>query len=298
MKASLEQLQTFAAAARCGSFSAAARHLGKAQSAVSEAVQNLELDCGVSLFERSGRYPILTAAGRALLEEAEALLRRHAALLERAHALAAGVEPRLTLAIDAALPIAPFLATLGRFEAVFPHVQLELLSPTLGDVAELVRTGRAELGLMFEQEDYPQGLHFRGIGHLGLVAVAGAQHPLAALERVDVRQIAEQRQLLLTPRQPQSSRKRIVFSQPRWELESQAALLELVRAGLGWALLPQVLVEEDLRLGRLRRLELDFQPAQIIEGVDLLWTAARPLGPAGEWLLRALPSAAGADAAV
>ena len=69
MQVSIEQLEAFAAAAEQGSFSAAGRSLGKAQSAISTQVANLEIDLGVELFDRSGRSPVLTEAGARLLPE-------------------------------------------------------------------------------------------------------------------------------------------------------------------------------------------------------------------------------------
>src|SRR5712672_4324583 len=60
---SLDQLRTFIAAVDEGSFSAASRKLLRSQSVVSETISNLEEQIGVRLFDRSGRYPKLTAAG-------------------------------------------------------------------------------------------------------------------------------------------------------------------------------------------------------------------------------------------
>ncbi len=55
MRHSPEALTAFAEAATLGSFSAAARKLGKSQSTVSSAIANLEIDLGLSLFDRSSR---------------------------------------------------------------------------------------------------------------------------------------------------------------------------------------------------------------------------------------------------
>src|SRR5471032_2467284 len=66
----LDQLRTFIAAAEEGSFSAAGRKLRRAQSVVSQTLANLELQLGVTLFDRSARYPKLTDDGRALLQNA------------------------------------------------------------------------------------------------------------------------------------------------------------------------------------------------------------------------------------
>ena len=71
---SLDQLRAFIAAVDEGSFSAAARRLNRAQSAVSELVAGLEGQLGVALFDRSGRYPKLTPQGIALLADARVVI--------------------------------------------------------------------------------------------------------------------------------------------------------------------------------------------------------------------------------
>lgn len=70
-----DSLRAFVLAVELGSFSAAARKMRKAQSAVSTAIANLEIDTGVELFDRSGRSPVLTKEGRSLLPHAYGILR-------------------------------------------------------------------------------------------------------------------------------------------------------------------------------------------------------------------------------
>lgn len=60
MHYSPESLIAFVEAASLGSFSAAARKLGKSQSTVSTAIAHLEIDLGLTLFDREKRYPVLT----------------------------------------------------------------------------------------------------------------------------------------------------------------------------------------------------------------------------------------------
>ena len=71
---SLDQLRTFIAAVDAGSFSAASRKLLRSQSVVSEAISNLEDQIGVKLFDRSGHYPKLTAAGSVILADARGII--------------------------------------------------------------------------------------------------------------------------------------------------------------------------------------------------------------------------------
>ena len=97
MPYSPESLQAFVEAAALGSFSAAARRLRKTQSTVSTAIAHLEADLGVSLFDRSGRYPRLTEAGRQVLGHAQEILAADARLQQLSVRLAAPVEARVVI---------------------------------------------------------------------------------------------------------------------------------------------------------------------------------------------------------
>ena len=88
---SLDQLRTFIAAADSGSFSAAGRQLSRAQSVVSQTLANLEGQIGVRLFDRAGRYPVLTAEGKALLADARAIAGDIDLFKARARGLAGGL---------------------------------------------------------------------------------------------------------------------------------------------------------------------------------------------------------------
>ena len=83
----LQQFRYFLAAARLGSFSAAARELHLSQPALSDQIQRLEAELGAPLFARLGRGVAMTEAGRAFAPQAEAAL----AAVERATASVAEV---------------------------------------------------------------------------------------------------------------------------------------------------------------------------------------------------------------
>lgn len=76
----LSELRIFTAAARSGSFSAAAERLYISHSTVSRAVSALEDELGAPLFTRGSRGVALTPAGKTLLAGGEALLAQAAAL--------------------------------------------------------------------------------------------------------------------------------------------------------------------------------------------------------------------------
>ena len=97
----LDQLRIFLAVAEHGSFGGAAKAMGRAVSAVSYGIAQLEAQLGLPLFEREGsRRPVLTAAGAGLLAEARSVADGVDALLAKARSLHAGQEPSLTLVVD------------------------------------------------------------------------------------------------------------------------------------------------------------------------------------------------------
>jgi len=112
---SLDQLRTFIAAAEEGSFSAAGRKLRRAQSVVSQTLANLEGQINTPLFDRSARYPQLTEAGKALLNEARTVVQGMDAFKARARTLVEGLEPELSVAIDVMFPMASLTEAVGSF---------------------------------------------------------------------------------------------------------------------------------------------------------------------------------------
>ena len=96
----LDQLRVLVTIADTGSFSAASRELRRAQSAISQAVANLEGIQGVELFDRRGHRPLLTEVGRVLVDQARLVLASATRFEAVAASTRAGVEPELTIAID------------------------------------------------------------------------------------------------------------------------------------------------------------------------------------------------------
>src|ERR1700679_160432 len=118
---SLDQLRAFIAAVDEGSFSAAARRLHRAQSAVSELVSNLEAQIGVQLFDRTERYPKLTQAGVLLVADARAVVADVDVLKARAKGISGGLEAELSAVVDVLFPIAAIAESARDFRDGFPR---------------------------------------------------------------------------------------------------------------------------------------------------------------------------------
>ncbi|MFJ4197071.1 LysR family transcriptional regulator [Pseudomonas sp. NPDC089534] len=278
--ASQEVLQAFVQAATQGSFSAAARKLGRSQSTISAAVASLEIDLDLVLFDRSSRKPTLTPAGHVMLQRAEAILAAGSRLEMTARQLAQGVEPKLTVAISDTYQSDRFEASLSAFEQRYPDLELECLIAECDDLIALVQRGRAHLAFVEMRDRYPPDLESATVDERTEIALfVGRGHPLAALESIDPQMLEQHRELrLATIVNPYGSRAKGRV----WSAPSYLMLLEMAQRGFGWAPLPRWLVGR-FGNGTLSELNVRGWPKPVF--VDALWSRQFPPGPAGSRLL-------------
>ncbi|WP_445396375.1 LysR family transcriptional regulator [Zobellella sp. An-6] len=291
MSFSLEQLQAFVATVETGSFSAAARRLGKVQSVVSTAVANLEIDLGNPLFDRDGRYPRLTPAGERLLAEARVILERCEHFRGLARSLGEGVESRLVLAVDELYPSEQLGGLMDEFARQFPSVELELLFPLMEDVSRMVLEERVDLGIMWRQEILPSALNFHALGWVPMKIVCAPCHVLAG-QRVDWEELKRHRQLMVATRNDSEEKVRLRVASEVWWVESHWVIVELVQRNLGWAYVPEHIVARALGEGLLVSPRLAFDDTDWQVALELIWHKQRPLGKAASWLKNAAIGAA------
>jgi DNA-binding transcriptional LysR family regulator len=145
---SLQQLRCFCAAFELGSFTAAAETLRVSQPAVAEQIRKLEQALGSDLFIRAGRGVVATEAGRAFAEHATRSLR---AVEDAADSVSQLTELQTgTLAIG--IFGGPSAWRLDELAVAFlrrhPHVSLRLVGSNSSVIAERVRRGELEAGLL------------------------------------------------------------------------------------------------------------------------------------------------------
>ncbi|MEH6434668.1 LysR family transcriptional regulator [Massilia sp. DD77] len=285
---SMDQLRTFIAAADEGSFSAAGRKLRRAQSVVSHTLANLELQVGFALFDRSGRYPQLTDAGRALLEDARRAADGMDAFKARARTLAQGLEAELAVAVDVMFPIATLTAAVKDFHQRFPSTPLRLYVEALGAVVQPLLDGRCRIAVIGSLPEVPQECASEYLLGVPAVVVAAPNHPLAAIGGQVLRtEAAKHVQLVLTDRSTLTEGRNYgVLSPQVWRLADLGAKHAFLRAGLGWGSMPLHMVEDDIASGALVRLEPEAHPL-LGAGFSMhaIYLKDQPPGPAGRWFV-------------
>lgn len=289
----IDQLRVFRQVAEAGSFSAAARAMHRAQSAITYSVGKLEGLVGAPLFDRSGYRPVLSEAGRALLPRAVRILDELAAFGSQARGIAGGLEPEVTLVAEAMYPMPMLVAVLSAFQAAFPSVGLRIDVESLGATAQAVLDGRADLGIALDFATAVAGLDCMPMGDIELVPVAAPGHPLARRKgRIPADALLDQVQLVLADRSKLTQgRDFSVFSVKTWRLADLGARHEMLLAGLGWGSMPIHMVADDLRRGRLVQLDIrrpDGMARLPRPGVVLVRRKDKALGPAGTWLAQRL----------
>jgi DNA-binding transcriptional LysR family regulator len=285
---SLDQLRTFITSVDEGSFSAAARKLRRAQSAISDLVSGLEAQIGVPLFDRSGRYPKLTSAGTVLLADARGIVSGVDFMKARAKGMASGLEPELSVVVDVFFPIEAITETAKEFQVHFPRTPLRLFVEALGGAYQPVLAGTASLGVVGSLPTMPPPLTGERLTGVAFVMVAARDHPLASFtSTIPKSELAKYVQLVLTDRSDLSTGREIgVMSPATWRIADLFAKHSFLLNGLGWGGMPLHSVQRDVREGRLVELAIeDVPPGGLVLPMSAVYPTSAPPGPAGRWLI-------------
>ncbi len=260
----LIEIEAFVAIASTGSFTRAAVALRLSQPAISRRIDLLERELGVPLFERIPTGARLTEAGDAFLPAAQRVLATVRDGASAVEALQTGERGTVALAMVGTLASTRLTARLIAFRAMHPDIRLTLRTARSDEVGALVRRGEAALGLRYFP-DPSEGVVSTTVADEALVAVCAGTSRLADADPADPAALAgaawgafprdtgssgepfargRDRQLGLAGR---GDAERIV-------VDSLTAQKRLIEADFGLGLLPISAVEEELRLGSLRRL--------------------------------------------
>ncbi|MCF6371292.1 LysR family transcriptional regulator [Rhizobium halophilum] len=282
----VDQLRVFITVVEAGSFAGAARKLNRATSVISYTIANLELQLGVSLFDRlTTKKPQLTLEGRTVLSEARAVSNGINNLRAKVKGMLQGVEPEINLALDVMLPAARVTDALKAFREAYPNVNLKLYIEALGAVTQMVRNRDATIGISGPLDVEIDGLERVGVGHVDLIPVAAPDHPLARAGRNEPGAGREHIQLVLTDRSTLTQGLEFAVVATRtWRLADLGAKHMLLKEGVGWGNMPEPMVRDDIAAGRLVVLDMpDCKGGQY--RLQAIYQTDTPPGPAASFLI-------------
>ncbi len=256
MDSNVKKIEVFAAAARTGSITSAARELGLAQSTASRAVSSLEEDWGVRLFDRRGPELRATPEAKRLLPDARAVCEAFGQLERHVAAVRDLDDGVLSIAAPTSVVAMRLPDPLRRFVADRPHVEINILECTYGEAERQLLDGTVDLAFIPKEsvgEGYVSALYDKD----EIVVVAPRGHFADELSAVPVESLLDERFIADTETAPLLQRE-LTDLRVHCETSDITAILAMVEAGLGVSLLPSLALERTGFDIEVRRLE---QPA-------------------------------------
>ncbi len=255
MNFSLDQLQAFVTTVEQGSFKQAAIRLGKHATTISQQVAALEIDTGLTLFDRKVRKLELTDAGRDFYTSARPVLNEADHLNSRLSGMLAKLPGSFRLALGTTVRDRQLLRCAKHVAQAYPTIELHVLSGDPLEVLEQVRNRQADIGVITTLfQSYP-GLSSVQLFNFELVMVASpiwvgdntikTEQEIRAFSQI-VYQYVHQTESLHGH----------ILANHYYQAQNLADLLDMVSLGLGWAIVPRYQVEELLGSGELQAFTL------------------------------------------
>jgi DNA-binding transcriptional LysR family regulator len=290
----LDDLQAMVAVVEQGGFRAAALALNLSQPALSRRVSKLEGALNVQLFERTTRRVALTLVGREFYGRAVAILQEVEASLHDISDLSLS-QGEVTVACVPSVAHNVLPPIMQRFHRQFPRIRLRIVDEGAHAVLGNVARGDCDFGVNFIGAD-EAGIDFEAILHERFVLACRFDHPLARRRAVSWDDIGKHPYMTVA----KSSGNRMILDRARAPGEKQlnsmvevrhvSTLLEMVKAGLGIAVVPQLALPAD-RDSVLRAIAMKGEG--ITRTLGVIRRSGRPLSPGAqhfyEMLKEALP---------
>jgi LysR family transcriptional regulator, regulator for metE and metH len=261
----LQHLKLVRAIVREGGITRAAARLHLTQPALSHQLKDAEERLGTRLFLRQGRRLVPTAAGDRLVRAAEAMLVELGAAEDEIRGLGRGQEGLIRVSTECYTTYHWLPAALKDFELRFPAVAVEIVVEATRRPLAALLEGRLDVAIV-SRPSRNRDVMCRKLFDDEMVVVVAPGHRLAKERFIRPEEIARETLLLYAiPTEQSDLFQRVLIpagiSPARLvRVELTEAILELVRAGQGIAVLARWSVVPDLRAGRL---------------------VGRPLGPRG-----------------
>ena len=291
-------LYYFYAVAKAGSFSEAARELNVSQSSISVQIRQFENYLGHTLFNRLKKGVERTESGEVVFQFAEEIFHDVDRIWDDLEAMERQVKGTLSIGTINSFGIYTLPGVLKEFTGRFPEVKVAVQFAAPRQLAEMLQSGKVDIAVVNSSRRYG-GLTGVALREMKMFLVAPPDHPLASLETVNPRELenhpfigyeegSETRMMM------DAFFRRMSLS-VEYALESSnvATVKHMVMAGLGLSVLPETAVGDEIRDGRLVR--IDVQGLYMAQRITLYYKTNRTLTPTRREFLKFIQSTLGAE---
>lgn len=247
-----QALKAFIDVADCRSFSLAAEKLHITQPAVSKRIASLELQLDCKLFDRIGRNIQLTEAGLALYPKAQKILQYVEEASRTIKELKGSVAGTLRLGISHHIGLHRLPPVLQAFSKQYPKVRLDIDFMDSEEAHEQITQGKLDLAVVTLSPDGNNHLRHETLWPDELSVVVSLDHPLAALNQVDLSTLSQFHAILpgLNTYTGQIVAQLFEHQQLKLDVSMETNYLEtikmMVSVGLGWSVLPKTMISREL----------------------------------------------------
>lgn len=245
----LRQLKYFLMVSKLGSVTRAAQQCHIAQPAISIAIQNLEQELGVQLFERSHKKISLTSTGQVFLRRVEEILERVDDSVKEMGDFRNLQRGIIRVGITPMLGAVLFPYILSKFREDYPLLELSVVEEGALSINALLEQGELDVGIVVVSEKFPH-LEMSPIIKSEIYVCLAQDNPLAERERIPFSRLRDQQFILFA--EDTLSRKIILSECAKHQISPNivfssnqiTTILSLVERGVGISFLLEPLVKD------------------------------------------------------
>ncbi|WP_112479843.1 LysR family transcriptional regulator [Vibrio variabilis] len=275
MKLQFDNIASFVAVVEAGSFSSAARKLGKSQSTVSTAIQNLESDLGFNLFIRQNAKVTLTDKGKRLFHLSTPVVSKYRDMLTAVSKMSHSEQIVFRVGIDPLVYNSNVKQTLFQFSEAFPEIDLEVVTKPSFVLSNYISQGKIDLALgnpyHKTENDFNMDELFNvncwWVGHASLLESKPNLPRVLLMDGFD--------ELLNLSD---------LATHQIWRLDDLSTIVELCKAQKGIAFLPEHIVEPSLSTKELAIMtdNLEFFGKKVT--ASLFWSTHSDFSLYNQWI--------------
>jgi DNA-binding transcriptional LysR family regulator len=288
----LYPLKVFLAVATEKSFSRAAEKMLRTQPAISLAVQRLETDLGEKLIDRSSTPPILTDAGRIVLDYARRFENLQSEMQNSLAELRDNSSGRLIIGANESTSLY-LLQHIEQYRRMYPKVKVQVRRSLSSKIPAQLMSGDLELGVIsYDPDDVRLVSNVIFTDHLAFVV--SPQHRFAKLETVSITELGMETFIahnVLSPDREvvlrEFQRHRVPLNMDV-EMPTVETIRKLVQRNEGVAFLPRMCVEQEVAQKLLH--EIRVPELSVDRKIRLVYPAKRALSHAARAFLEVVKS--------
>ena len=243
-----------------GSFSAAAKRLGRVPSALTHTIKKLEYQVGFTIFDRSGHKAVLTKLGKTLLEESKTVFLALDHLDQKLNLKKENWETSFSMALEEAIPFKNILPLIHQFYEECPKIDLRIGFERLNGLWDALNQKRAQIAIGVTS-DPPKELDYSIIplGKFDMSFVCAPHHPLASQNNVTAQDIKSYPGAIVsdTTQYLKPRTTGVYNNQTHITVSSMQAKKDLILSGLATGYLHMTLIEKELASGELVAPQID-----------------------------------------